>query len=132
MVKFPYNLHKCTSASSLTGCIHQYLPKDIVSLPTKAEHVDVFERTLIGGFSCLNTRLSFGTCILFPSELNGKTRKDLKLIYKIRNKDTQEYECKQIVGKILKIDGNNQFGNAMTEPLPIDCIKKVKKPPSLR
>ena len=51
MAKSPYNLHKCTSASSLTGCIHQYLPKDIVSLPTKTEHVDVSEKTLIRRFS---------------------------------------------------------------------------------
>ena len=47
---------------------------------------------LIGGFSCVNTSLFFGTSILFPQVPNGKSRKDLKLIYKIRNKDTQEYE----------------------------------------
>ena len=23
------------------------------------------------------------------------------------------------------MDGNNQYGNAMTKPLPVDCIKKA-------
>ena len=50
MNKFPYNLQQHTSVSSLSGCIHQYLYKIIVSLPTKSEFVDVFEKTLIGGF----------------------------------------------------------------------------------
>ena len=48
MKKFPYNPHKRTSARSLSGCINQYLSKVITSLPTQAEFVDIFERTLIG------------------------------------------------------------------------------------
>ena len=84
---------------------------------------------LIGGFSCVNTCRSFDTSILFP---NGKSRKDLKLIYKIRNKDTQEYEDRRIVGKMLEMDKYNQYGNTMTKSLPTVCIKKVKKAPSLR
>ena len=53
MKKFPYSPRKCTSVSSLSGCIHRYLSKAIISLPTQAEFVDVFEKTLIGGFTCL-------------------------------------------------------------------------------
>ena len=132
MVKFPYNSGKCTSASSLSGCIRRYLSNVIISLPTRTEYIDVFEKTLIGGFSCVTTRLSFDTSILFPRDPNGKRRKDLKLIYKIRNKDSQEYEDKQIVGKILKMDENNQYENAMAKPIPTGCIKKAKKAPSLR
>ena len=35
--KFPYNPRKCTSDSSLSGRIHQYLSKTIISIPTQAE-----------------------------------------------------------------------------------------------
>ena len=34
--------------------------------------------------------------------------------------------------KILKMDENNHYGNAMTKPLPTGSIKKVKKTPSMR
>ena len=34
--------------------------------------------------------------------------------------------------KILKIDENNQRGNAMTKPLPYGCIKKQEKFPPLK
>ena len=35
---------------------------------TDAEHVIVFEKTLIGGFSCVNTRLAFDTDILLNDD----------------------------------------------------------------
>ena len=66
MQKFPYNSRKCTSASSLSGCIHRFLSKAIVALPTRAEVVDLFEQALIGGFSCVNTRLDFDSKLLLP------------------------------------------------------------------
>ena len=31
------------------------------------EHVEIFEETVIGGFSCVNTRLAFDTQILLPN-----------------------------------------------------------------
>ena len=39
---------------------------------------------------------------------------------------------KRVVTKILKTDENNQYGNAMTKPLPIGSIKKSNKIPSVR
>ena len=66
MQKFPYNLRKCTSASSLSECIHRFLLKAIIALPTRAEIVDLFEQALIGGFSCVNTRLDFDSKLLLP------------------------------------------------------------------
>ena len=50
--KFPYNPRKCTSASSLSGCIHRYLSKDIIALQAQAEIVELFEETFMGGFIC--------------------------------------------------------------------------------
>ena len=36
-------------------------------------------------------------------------------------------QTKRIVSKILKIDKNNQYGQAMTKALPYGCIKKQKQ-----
>ena len=125
MKKFPYNPHKCSLAGSLSGCIHRFLSKAINALPTQADTVDIFERTLIGGFSCVNTRLAFDSNILLPKE-------DQKLIYKIKNSQENIFKDKRVVVKILKMDENNQYGNAMTKLLSISSIKKMKKLPSLR
>ena len=43
MREFLYNPRKCTSASLLSGRIHRFLSKSIVTLPTQAEIVDLFE-----------------------------------------------------------------------------------------
>ena len=59
-----FNPRKCSSASSYSGCAHRDQSKCLIALPADAEHVRVFEKTLIGGFSCVNTRLAFDTQIL--------------------------------------------------------------------
>ena len=56
---FKFNPRKCNSASSFSGCVHRNKSKCLIALPTDAEHVRVFEKTLIDGFSCVNTRLAF-------------------------------------------------------------------------
>lgn len=43
-----------------------------MALPTDAEFVRVFEKTLIGGFSCINARLAFDTDILVKDPKNEK------------------------------------------------------------
>ena len=62
--KFPYNPRKCTSASTLSGCIHKYLSKAIISFPTNSEAVELFEKTLIAEMSCANKRLAFDSSLL--------------------------------------------------------------------
>ena len=79
--KFPYNPRKCTSDSSLSGCIHQYLSKVIISLPTQTEIVDLFQKSLIGGFSCVNTRLLFDLKILLPVNSQYQPKEKLRFIY---------------------------------------------------
>ena len=37
---------------------------------------------------------------------------------------------KRVTTKILKMDENNQYSNAMTKPLPYGRIKKMKKIPT--
>ena len=39
----------------------------ILALPTKLEHVKIFEQTVPGGFSSVNKRLAFDTQILLPN-----------------------------------------------------------------
>ena len=55
----------------------------------------------------------------------------MKLTYRIKTA-ADGYENKRISTKILKMDKKNQYRNAMTKPLPYNCIKKMKKNPSLR
>ena len=51
----------------MSGCIAREMSKIILALPTKYEHVEIFEETVIGGFSCVNTRLAFYSQILIPN-----------------------------------------------------------------
>ena len=78
--------------------------------------MSLFEKTLIGGFSCVNTRLAFDTEILLDDKRNEKVLLDLII-------DGQK-QTKRISSKILKLGENNQYGMAMTKPLPSDCVRK--------
>ena len=59
-----FNLRKYNLASSMSGCIEIEMSKVILELPTKYHHVEIFEETVVGGFSCVNTRLAFDSLIL--------------------------------------------------------------------
>ena len=52
---------------------------------------------------------------------DGKSKQNLKIMYNIGNGD------KRAVSKILKMDENEQYGNAMTS-LPTSSIKRKKIP----
>ena len=56
---YGFNPRKLNSASSMSGCTEREMSKIILALPRKYEHVEIFEETVIGGFSCVNTRLAF-------------------------------------------------------------------------
>ena len=87
------------------------MSKVIISFPTNMEHYEIFEKTVTGGFSCVNTRLAFDTSIL------TKKNFEQKVIYNINGQD------KRVISKIIKLDENNQYGHAMTKPLPTGTIK---------
>ena len=36
----------------------------------------------------------------------------------------ETYEGRRVISKILKLDENNQYGYAMTKPMPTGCIKE--------
>ena len=123
--KFGYNPFRCSSTSTLSGAIQRHTSKVIISFPTNAGIIELMEKTLIGGMSIVNTRVAFDSNIFIKG-------KEQTLVYKIRNKATNEMEDKRVSAVILKMDENNHYGNAMTKPLPIGCIKKEPSTPSIR
>ena len=73
----------------------------------------MFEKTVMGGYSCVNTRMGFDTdCFL-------KDTKNEKVLFK-----TDDGQLKRFSSKIIKMDESNQYGMAMTRSLPCGCIKK--------
>ena len=110
---FKFNPRKCNSASSFSGTVHRNKTKCNIVMPTNTKQIRVFEKTLIGGYSCVNTRMAFDT-ELFLKDLDNK-----KVIFK-----TRDGQLKRFSSKIIKMDENNQYGFAMTKPLPYSCIKK--------
>lgn len=132
-----YNPIKCNSASKLSCCIQNEQSKVILALPANISVKEVFEKTLIGGFSCVNTRLYFDTELLMWSltgadykklktdkSFKAYKRDDLKVIYRIRLDDEKCFTERRIITKILQRDENNQNGFAMTKPMLTGCIKE--------
>ena len=56
--KTKYNPRIINSASKLSGCIQREKSKCILALPINNTQMEVFEKTICGGFSSVNTRLS--------------------------------------------------------------------------
>ena len=117
---FKFNLRKCNSASVFSGSTHRNKSKCNIVLPLDAEIVKVFEKTLIGGYSCINTRLAFDTEIFLKHPENER----------VLFTDGQR-QVRRFSSKIIKMDENNQYGFAMTKPLPYGVIKKKKVLPTL-
>ena len=130
---YGFNPKKCSSASAMSGFTEREMSKMILVLPTKLDHVEIFEKTVTGGFSSVNTRLAFDTQILLSNLTKLKPNLDFennpiskdfnyKTVYnlKLGKNKTQK---KRVISKILSLDENNQYGNGMTKPLPTGCIK---------
>ena len=114
----------------MSGCIEREMSRVILALPTKLDHVEIFEQIVTGGFGSVNTRLASDTQILLPN-LDDKTNlendplnKDFnyEVVYNLKL-DGKKAEKKRFITKILKLDENNQYGHGMTKPLPTGCIK---------
>ena len=135
--KYQYNPRKCNSASTLSGCIQRDLSKVILTIPTCNDHVEVFVKTLTRGFSTVNTRMSFDTEILLANlktmDFNKITidesfksfkNQNLKVEYKLKPEGESNYQDFRVTSKIIKFDENNQYGFAMTKPMPTGSIKE--------
>ena len=79
---YGFNPRKFNSASSMSGCIEREMSKSILALLAKHEHGEIFEQTVIGGFSSVNTRLAFDSQILLPNQtINDLTNRNFN--YKV-------------------------------------------------
>ena len=113
---FKYNPRKCNSASAFSGCVQRLKNKCLIVLPVDAEMIRVFGKTLIGGYSCVNTRLAFNTDIFL------KDSEREKVLFK-----TENGQLKRFSSKIIKMDENNQYRMAMTRSLLFGYIKRKNK-----
>ena len=108
--KYGFNPRRCNSASSMSSCIEREMSKIILALPTKYEHVEIFEETVIGGFSCVNARLAFDSQILLPNltdkidlENNPMNKNfNYKVVYNLNINN--EKVKKRVITKILKLN----------------------------
>ena len=91
---YGFNPRKCNSTSSMSGSIEREMSIIILALPTTYDHVEIFEQTIMGGFSSVNTRLAFDSQILLPN-LTNKLNLD-------NNPMNKDFNYK--IGYNLKID----------------------------
>ena len=128
--RYGFNPRKCISASALSGCIEIEMLRVIIALPTSNEVIDIFEQTITGSFSSVDTRLALNTEILLPNLIQKNSEEDCqkyynyKVCYNIKLNDDEECMKKRVITKILKFDENNQYGYDMTKLLPTGCIKE--------
>ena len=134
--KIGFNPRKINSASTLSGCVQSDVSKVILALPTNHERAEVFEKSPIGGFSCVNTCIGFDSEVLLPSFNKQEYAKmnidqsfqafkiqNYKIGYKLKLGKDDKYKDYRIISKIVKFDENNQYGFAMTKPMPVGELK---------
>ena len=103
-----HNLRNVNSPSKLSGCIQREQSKIILAISTDNKRMETFEKTLWGGFSCVNTSLSFDSEILVPNLTEKDSQKlnvdqsfkvykhdGLKLMYKIKLYNQENYRKKK-------------------------------------
>ena len=107
---YGFNPRRCNSASSMSGCIEREMSKIILALPTKYDHVEIFEQTVTGGFSSVNTRLAFDSQILLPNLTNkidlenNPMNKDFnyKVAYNLKMK-TKKLKKRELLARFLNL-----------------------------
>ena len=77
--KFKFNPRKFNSASYFSGCVQRDKSKCVIALPTNSEHVQLFERTLIGVFSGVNTCLAFDASVLLRNKNTTQVKIEVTL-----------------------------------------------------
>ena len=112
--KFGCNPRKCNSASTLSGCVQRDLSEVIITLPTNYEHAEMFEKTLTGGYSCVNNLLPNFTQAEY-SKMNidqsfqAYKNQNFKVGYKIKLDGEDQYNDYRVISKLMKFDENNQM-----------------------
>ena len=114
--KSGYNSRIINFASKLSGCIQREQTKSIFVLPVNNTQVEVFEKILCSGFSCVNPRFPFNTEILMHNltkkdyhnisiDQSFKTfkRDDLKVIYSLKLDRNDSFEKKKCLLKLSSL-----------------------------
>ena len=73
--KSAFNPRKCNSVSKLSGCIQKEQSKVIVALPTNNSIMEIFEKTLTGGFAVSTLDYLSPTnfwCRIWPIQITKK------------------------------------------------------------
>ena len=84
----------------MSSCVHRNKSKCCIALPADADFVRIFQKTLIGGFSCITTRLAFDRDVLVDDPDKEKVIIELNI--------SGKKQLKRFSSKILKIDEKNQ------------------------
>ena len=82
------------------------MSKIILALPTKLDRVEIFEQTVTGSFSSVNTRLAFDTQFLLPNLLKLKPNLDFE-----NNPMSEDFDYKVVYN--LKIGKNKSQKKAI-------------------
>ena len=104
--RYGYNPRKCNSASTLSGSVQRGLSKVIITLPTNIEYAEIFEKSLIGGYSCVNTRLGFDTEVLLPNFSQAAYAK-MNIDQSFQAFKNQNYKT----GYKIKLDGDTKYND---------------------
>ena len=105
---YGFNPSPCNSARTLDGCIQRNKPKVVLVLPTSPDVIQLFEKTVIGGFSCVNTRLACGNSFAkfsskdfkkfnIDNSFKQRKRQDLKLIYRLQLDSVDSFNDRRII-----------------------------------
>ena len=102
-----YNPRIINSASKLSRCIQREKSKCILALPVDNTQMEIFKKTLCGGFTSVNTILSFDTELLMlnltkSDYYNMNTDQsfkafrgdDLKVFYSLKLDDEKSFQKK--------------------------------------
>ena len=98
--KYGFKLRRGNSASTLSGCIQRNQSKMIFALPMDSKTVELLEKTLIGGFSCVDTRLAFDTNILI-SNIKSDLAKEFQDKKEKIEKLFTIYDCVTMINRTL-------------------------------
>ena len=107
------NPQKLNSASKLSRCVQKEQSKVISALPTNNSILEIFEKTVTGGFSRVNTHLSFDSEILMSNlkksdfdrmninqSFTAFKNDDIKVVYKMKLDGEKTYEKIGVISKI--------------------------------
>ena len=118
--QYSLNPNKCNSVSTRSGCIETEMSRVLIALPTSNEAIDIFEQTITGGFSSVNTRLAFDTEIVLPNLINEE---------KQREEFQKDYNYKiwsNIRKRIFKKKGHNKnFKERQKQPVRFRYDKTI-------